>query len=289
MHTQDRTVQTRHAEIRVRESAGKGFPLLMIHGSGASKDVFARQFAMPMAERHRFVAIDLPGHGESTDAVVPAESYTIHGFSLAVGEVLDKLGIAECAVYGWSLGGHVGIELLSWNKAVAGLMITGTPPIPRGPFGMLRGFQTHRDVFLASKPVFTDEEAQRFAKVCYAGTGAPEFVDGIKRADGRARKILTGGMWRGHGADQKRTLEETDVPVAVINGAEEPFARLGYVSSIDYGNLWDHKCYALEGLGHAPFWQSPETFNPLLERFVADVTAFAAHRAAEPRKLARAG
>lgn len=290
MPPQDKTIHTRHAEIRVRQSAGKGFPVVLIHGSGASKDVFAKQFASPMAEAHRMVAIDLPGHGESSDAVVPAETYTIKGFALVVGEVLDRLEIEQAAVFGWSLGGHIAIELMSWHKAVAGLMLTGTPPVPRGPLGMLRGFQTHRDVFLASKPRFSDEDARRFEKVCFGAHSAPEFLEAIKRADGRARKILFNGMMRGIGADQKRVVEETSTPVAMVNGADEPFARLGFIASLNYGNLWDGVCHVIEGAGHAPFWQAPEVFNPLFERFVADVEAFAAERAAsQPQKVARAG
>lgn len=279
MPVSEKTIRTRHADICVSESGGQGFPIVMIHGSGASRGVFARQMESPLGVAHRMVALDLPGHGDSSDAWIPAETYTIKGFATVVGEVLERLGVDRAAIFGWSLGGHVGIELLSWHPAVAGLMITGAPPVSRGPLGMLRGFQTHRDVFLASKPQFTEAEAKRFWKACYGEAGTEEFLESIRRADGRARKILFNGMMRGIGADQKRTVEEAEVPIAVVNGAGETFARLNFVASVAYGNLWDGTCHVIEGAGHAAFWDKPEEFNALLARFVEDVAAGEAERA----------
>lgn len=277
----DNFVHTRHAEICVRESTGQGLPLVMIHGSGASREVFVKQFESPLAESYRMLALDLPGHGESGNAMLPAEEYTIKGFAQTVGEVLDQLGVERAVVYGWSLGGHIGIELTSWHPAVAGLMITGAPPISRGPLGMLRGFQTHRDVFLAGKAVFSDADVRRFAHVCYGGDETEDNLDSIRRADGRARQILTNGMMRGIGADQRKVVETSDVPVAVVNGSDEPFARLGYVASLKYANLWEGECHVIPDGGHAPFLKEPEAFNALLGRFAADVAAGEAARPAE--------
>ena len=39
------TVQTRSTSIRLSESDGRGAPLLLIHGSGASRKVFDKQFS----------------------------------------------------------------------------------------------------------------------------------------------------------------------------------------------------------------------------------------------------
>ncbi len=272
------TVNTKQARIALIQSSGDGLPVVMIHGSGSSKGVFARQFESPLAQSHRLIALDLPGHGESSDAAVPAEGYTVKGFAATVGEVLDDLGIERAAIFGWSLGGHVAIELMTWHPAVAGILVTGTPPLPRGPLGVLRGFQLHRDVLLASKPQFSDAEAERFLHLCFGDTGTPEFLASIKRADGRLRKIVFNGMMRGDGADQRRAVENAPVPVGIVNGADESIARLSFVAGVAYNTLWDGQCHVIEGTGHAPFWQRPDVFNPLLTRFVEDVAAAPAVR-----------
>ena len=274
------TISTQTASIRVSESDGTGLPLVLIHGSGASRQVFERQFASSLAERHQLLALDLPGHGESTDAANGSD-YAIPALADSVAEVLALRGISHAAIFGWSLGGHIGIELLSRVPAVAGLMITGTPPVSPGPLGMLRGFQTNWDLLLASKEQFSERDIQRFYELCYGGRGDERFLAAIRRADGRVRPAVSRGLMRGDGADQRWTVEHAVVPVAVVNGATEPFARLSYVASLDYPTLWGGQCHIVPDAGHAPFWDQPEAFNALLGQFAADVEDFSA-RAALP-------
>lgn len=277
-----RTLRTRHAEISIADSGGSGFPLLLIHGSGSAKEAFAPQFES--LERFRLIALDLPGHGQSGNAGDPATAYNVHGFAETIAELIASLRIDRMAVYGWSLGGHIAIELLSFHPAVAGLMLTGTPPVAAGSLGMLRAFHTKWDLLLASKEHFSERDALRFFALCFNGHGDPGLLEAIRRSDGRVRSTAVKSMMRGDGADQKRTVEQARVPIAMVNGEHEPFARLGYVAGLDYANLWEGRCHVIEGSGHAPFRDRPEVFNALLSRFVDDV---AAHQVAEPATLAR--
>lgn len=269
----DKTIATRHASIRLSETSGKALPILLLHGSGASRRVFDKQLSGPLADIHRMVAIDLPGHGESGDAYDPAAAYTIGGLADVAAAVLGELGIGRALVYGWSLGGHVGIELMRTGSAVAGLMLTGTPPVSPGPLGLLRGFHANFDLLLASKRHYTARDAERFRRLCFGDSADPAFLDAILRTDGRMRVNVSKSMMRGDGGDQRRTVENATVPVAIVNGAEDPFVRLNYVAGLSFASLWDQRCHVIEGAGHAPFWQAPEIFNPLFNRFVRSVLA----------------
>jgi pimeloyl-ACP methyl ester carboxylesterase len=279
-------IKTEQAEISVVDSGSDGLPLLLLHGSGASKDVFAHQFQSPLAAKFRLVAIDLPGHGDSTDARDPARGYGITGLAGTVAEVLTKLKISRAAIYGWSLGGHVAIELMGSSPLVAGLMLTGAPPVGRGPLALLRGFHTRWDMLLASKEHFTERDAERFAALCFEDQLQPAFVAAIRRADGRARSVFQRSMMRGEGVDQKLAVENALVPVAIVNGAREPFARLGYFPTLHYRTLWRDTCVVISGTGHAPFWQKPEAFNPLLEQFCDDVVASEMARTQQRARIA---
>lgn len=282
----DSVVDTTHGRVSVRQSAGNGMPLLMIHGSGSNKDVFARQFSDPMANDFRMIAIDLPGHGASSDAEDPQATYSLRGFADTVGEVIDQLGLSHVAVFGWSLGGHIGIELLDRHKAVTGLMLTGTPPVSQGVLAMLRGFHTGWDLLLTSKGQFTPRDVERFGRLCYGDAVTPSLLEAIGRADGRVRTTVFKGLMRGEGADQKRTVEDAEVPIAIVNGANEPFARLSYLNGLNYRMLWGDKCHVVEGAAHAPFLTAPEQFNPLLAAFVADVGR---HSAAANERVRKSG
>jgi hypothetical protein len=58
---------------------------------------------------------------------------------------------------------------------------------------------------------------------------------------------------------------------AVVNGGADNIVNLDYFDTIAYANLWEGKCHRLRGLGHAPFWQGPRSFNPIFGRFLRDV------------------
>jgi pimeloyl-ACP methyl ester carboxylesterase len=97
------------------------------------------------------------------------------------------------------------------------------------------------------------------------------------------------GMMRGDGVDQRRAVEQADVPIAMVNGSKEPFARLTYVNDLSYGTLWSGHCHVMEGVGHPPFWERPAEFNELLSRFVGDVAAVETlHSAQDKPATARA-
>lgn len=268
----EKTIRTRRAEIHLRESAGSGLPLVMLHGSGASGAVFAKQFGSAVTEGRHVIAIDLPGHGASSEAYDPQSTYSLGGLSSTVSSVLDALGLDRVTIFGWSLGGHIGIELMATEPArVAGLMLTGAPPVPRGPLGLLRGFHTHWDMLLASKENFSPRDVERFERLCFGDAGTPEFRELVRRADGRVRSIFFRSILRGDGADQRRTVEQAQVPIALVNGANEPIAKLGYLASLNIAELWDGQSHVIPGAGHSPFWQAADAFNPLLARFADDV------------------
>lgn len=266
-----RTIGTSQGQVAFLESSGSGTPVVFIHGNSICRDVFRNQFETTLATTQRIIAIDLPGHGQSDDALEPRRAYTIPGYAATLIEALRSLDITRAALIGWSLGGHISLEMVGQGFDAAGAMLIGAPPIRRGILGMARGFQTRFDLLLATKGVLREQEISRFARVCVGEKHAAQFHDVIARADPHARQILGRGLMAGLGVDQRWAVESLPTPIAIVNGSEEPFARLDYVASISYESLWDHRCHVIDGVGHAPFLEAPERFNPLLFRFLNDI------------------
>jgi pimeloyl-ACP methyl ester carboxylesterase len=262
------TIATRSAALRFTESDGPGLPILMVHGTGSSRAAFGKQMESPLALKHRLIAIDLPGHGESDDAADP-ESYSLRSLVETVTEVTGKLKLDRFAMLGWSLGGHIGMEMLG-NSALAGLMVCGAPPVARGPLAMLRVFKPSWDMPLASKEHFTDRDIARFFSLCFARGATPELLEAIRRADGRLRPAIVRSMMQNDRADERRAVETAEVPVALVNGRDDPFMRLSYLDTLAGPSLWHGVPLVIEDAGHAPFWDQPEAFNELLGAFAED-------------------
>jgi pimeloyl-ACP methyl ester carboxylesterase len=86
---------------------GEGPAILFVHGLGASWQSWLEQ--MPeFADRHRVVAMDLPGFGYSE---MPREEISIEFYGRWICKLMDALGIESAVVVGNSMGGFVGAEL----------------------------------------------------------------------------------------------------------------------------------------------------------------------------------
>jgi pimeloyl-ACP methyl ester carboxylesterase len=264
-------LETSHAAIAVTESGGAGPAALLIHGNSASADYFQRQMASEIGERHRLIAIDLPGHGRSSDARNPRRSYSMAGYADMATEVMDRLGVTRFAVFGWSLGGHVAIEMISRSAALAGLMITGTPPVSNAPADFAAAFKPTAVMGLTGKADWTDDEADAFVRAGAGGALEPFMRDAARRTDGRARAAMMQAAMAGWGPDQRHIVETCDLPLAIVSGADEPFVDNDYLRSVAYRRLWENTVHVLDGAGHAPFWQTPEQFNAIFARFLRDV------------------
>jgi pimeloyl-ACP methyl ester carboxylesterase len=102
-----RHVPTRIGDMSVME-AGQGPPVLLVHGLGATKASFLPTIGA-LAPRHRVLALDLPGFGDSVKPLTA--SYDARFFARAVVALLDALEIDRASVVGNSMGGRVAIEL----------------------------------------------------------------------------------------------------------------------------------------------------------------------------------
>ncbi|HEV7345142.1 MAG TPA: alpha/beta hydrolase [Devosia sp.] len=285
MSTTDLKVRAKDLNISVRQSNGKGMPLLLLHGSGACKEVFRPQFESHLGDIYQLTAIDLPGHGRSDDAAQPEHTYTVGGLAAVVEAVCTELGLVRPVVFGWSLGGHIAIEM-AHRSELAGLVLTGTPPIGRGPLAGLRGFTPRWDMLLVSREVFSRRDAERYMRLCFGDHGSAELLAAIERSDGRLRTQFLRSLLRGDGVDQMREVQSNPVPLAMINGGEDPVVRRSYIESLHYANLWRSTCQIVEHAGHAPFWEQPAAFNRILHAFLKDMAV--APFADSHRKLRRA-
>ncbi len=265
-------VETVHGELAYADSRSPGPAVLFVHGNSSCKEIFARQLESPLRAGRRLIAFDLPGHGGSSNAPEPERSYSIHGFADAALELLSALEIERACVVGWSLGGHIALELMArWPGCVAA-WITGTPPA--GANDLAKAFLRSPHMELTFKDSFSAAEAREFAQ---AAVGAdvplePFMLEACLRADGRFRPLMLESAVAGRDLDGREIAATCPLPLAVVSGEKEPFVDNAFLGSLTYRNLWDGRVHILEGLAHMPFWEAPERINPLLARFLDEST-----------------
>lgn len=268
------SVQTLEGDVSVWDSLGRGKPVLFIHGNSACKEVFCHQFEDALAQKYRFIAVDLLGHGISDRAKDPISTYTVEGHALVIIEVMKKLNLDKPVVVGWSLGGHIGLNLIQKSQKLAGIFITGTPPIEISQKGFEKGFQFNPELaHLFDKVEFSEQEASKFMQA--GGIDVvkyPFIVDAAFKTDGYVRKFLMEANMRGNGGDQKAIVESDNMPLTcVVQGKNEANINNNYIlNEVKFKNLFN-QVYIIDNARHAVFLDQPEEFNEILSLFLAKV------------------
>jgi len=99
-------IQVRGIEIGYDE-VGSGTPVVLLHGFPFNRTMWDEQFEA-LRGRHRVIAPDLRGHGETTATNDPV---TMEEMAKDVAALSEKINISRAAVCGLSMGGYVALAL----------------------------------------------------------------------------------------------------------------------------------------------------------------------------------
>lgn len=98
---------TMHASTGGHSETGDTTTVVMIHGSGGNRTIWAAQARHLAARGFDVVALDLPGHGNTPG---PAHD-SVEGYREAIVAELDARGLDQVALAGHSLGAMIALSL----------------------------------------------------------------------------------------------------------------------------------------------------------------------------------
>lgn len=267
------TIETSQGLMHVHDSGGNGPAIMLIHGNSASGKIFKKQFEA-FGKQYRLIAPDLPGHGDSSPAKDPQACYSLPGYAKVLAEIIKKLDLKEIVVIGWSLGGHIALEMsVLPSLLLKGIVITGTPPISLSPEGFQKGFNVFEGLDLVGfENIFSEDQARSFiahVNGAHMVSNETSFMiqDAIK-TQGLARKHMIASLHAGIGRDQVDVVSSMRIPLAIIVGKNDCVINHDYIYNVMYSSLWRQKVYCIEDAGHAVFWEKAEQFNKLVSEFL---------------------
>jgi pimeloyl-[acyl-carrier protein] methyl ester esterase len=251
-------------------ASGAGEPLLLLHGWGLSRAVFA-EVEQRLARSCLCLSVDLPGHGGS-----PApEEFSLEQLAAAVVACIDQLQLKQPILLGWSLGGLVAqAAALQLQDRLAGLILVSTTPrfvadrdwshgLPALQLRALRrdlqrNFARSLGEFFQLMFVEDQVERQRFREIVRFAAGAGRLPD---------ESSTLAGLELLQKADLRAQLPSLDQPTLVMHGEADriiPVAAGRYLAAQIDGA--EQALYP--GVGHAPFLVSPEHFCRRVESFI---------------------
>jgi len=264
-------IKTSAGTIAYYETSGGGTPVVLIHGNSCSKEYMIKQLD-GLGLTYKMIALDLPGHGESSNALNPSQNYTLMGYARLVAEVIQKLHLQPVIVVGWSLGGHIAFEMMAEKpELLKGVVVASVPPFTPSEQGLKDAYLPTYSTPLGSKvEPFTLEDVK-----AYITQGVIDFdrykilAQASMRAHGLARHTMVSAVLRGEGVDERKVVETSPVPLGIILGAQEHAINNTYVKSLKYKN-----CLMMETLpgGHDCQWSHAEQFNHYVDQFIQQIS-----------------
>jgi len=107
------------------QEAGSGMPLLLLHQSPSSSEMFEAAYHLLAARGIRAIGVDTPGFGQSH---APDEQPWIPDYAQAIRSVIDHLELARAAVLGHHTGASIAAELAVMEpQRVACVVLNGAP------------------------------------------------------------------------------------------------------------------------------------------------------------------
>ncbi len=276
-----KTIDVAEAEVNfvemgpADEAAQHPLAIVFVHGLSGCWQNWLENIPH-FAERHRVLALDLPGFGDSP---APEWEVSVRNYGKLVLDFCDAVGVDDCAIVGSSLGGFVAAEaaireperfeqLVLVSAAgvssarlrkrpvavLARMMAAGTPVAFQA---QTRAVRRSRARTMAFSGLFDDPNALRPELIS-------EFFEGGMRGESFVEALTELA-----GYDFLDRLEQVEVPTLIVWGRQDrvvpPRDALEYERLLSNAEL-----VVFDNCGHVPMAERPLRFNRTLGAFLAD-------------------
>ena len=169
----------------VYRRVGKGPPLVVLNGFGATSADWDPDFIDRLATSNELILLNNRGIGSSTD---DGQSFAIAKLAADAAHVIESLGIERANVMGWSMGGFIALALaLNYADRVGKLVLLSTDS------GGIEADRASPEVWskLLDTSGTPNEQARRLFFLLFPNEVA-ESLPPIRRHRGSGARTITG-------------------------------------------------------------------------------------------------
>jgi 3-oxoadipate enol-lactonase len=247
---------------------GIGPPILMVHGYPFNRTLWDEQVEA-LSSRHRVIAPDLRGFGES-DAAPGTATMNLMARDLAL--LLNHLGIVRAAVCGLSMGGYVALALYKQLPSrVRALVLADTRAQADTEDAKQTRFQQAEKALSEGMAGIADAMLPKLL--------TPETVSKHPEVVKRVRDMMLKTKPEGAAAalrgmaerdDQTELLAKITAPALILVGAEDAITPVADSEKMHAAISGSH-LVVLENAGHVSNIERTEQFNDALLSFLKEL------------------
>jgi non-heme chloroperoxidase len=258
------------------EDHGSGSPVVLIHGWPLSGASWEKQTAALLAAGHRVITYDRRGFGRSSK---PAVGYDYATFASDLDQVLNKLGLDQVALVGFSMGsGEVTRYIGRYGaKRIRKAVLIGTlgPYLVKAsdnPEGVdSKVFEGIKEAIRADRPAFLMEFLRNFYN--YDVTGGKLVSERVLEDNWN---VAAGASAVGTLAcvdcwieDFREDVSKNTVPTLILHGDADRILPPDATSRRQAQMIKNCEFVELSGGPHGVLWTHADEINSELVRFLA--------------------
>lgn len=259
------------SSLHVREGGAKRpdcLPVVILHGWSCHGGFFDRQMT-DLADETLVLAPDMPGHGETGDAV----DLTIEAAADALADLLEARRLERIVLAGWSMGAHIAYAFIARHGTdrLASLLVEDmTPKVLNDEnwhLGTRNGNDAARNAeVLTAIRAHWSQLADKVAEGIFAEgrTPDPDLLAYAKTQMQAADPELIAPMWASLTEQDFRPLiRKIEIPVHLVSGSHSALYGRN-VAEWQAERMKRAKIHDFSASGHAPHLEEPEAFTALL-------------------------
>ena len=242
-------------KIRYLESGNSKNTLVLLHGLGASAERWLNVIPN-FSKDYRVIVPDLIGFGQSDK---PTVDYTPEYFSDFLEKFFAQTGISRLNLIGSSLGGQIAANYTSSHTGEIEKLILVSPA------GAMTQSTPALDAYVMAALYPNEQTAKNaFEQMEASGEEVPsEIITGfIERMQLPNAKLAFMSTVLGLKNSKPITtkLGSITIPTLIIWGSDDPVIPIIYSDSF-ISSIQDCRFFRMDGCGHTPYVQDPNTFS----------------------------
>ena len=261
--------------------AGDGPPLVLLHGTAFDSAALSYRASLPaLAKRHRVLALDWPGYGESE---VPRSELSMDDHVDLLDGFLREHGVDHAHVAGFSMGGAVALgyalrraDRVASLAMIASYGLDARMPVPLVAYMAMRVPLLHRSVVwglrrsktltrlvlgrlvFADRRLVTDALIDEVHRQVSAAEAERSFIAWLRGELGPFRLATS----------YAERLESLGVPTLLLHGRRDRVVPWGKAKSA-HGLLPNSRLVVVPGCGHWIMREAPQVFVDALLEFTS--------------------
>ena len=253
--------------------AGKGRPIVLIHGWPLSDEMFEYQYTELINKGFRVIGITLRGFGKS-DKPYGDYNYDVHARD--INKVLSKLKIKDAVLGGFSMGGAIAIRYVSMynSEHISKLALFGAAaPIwtqrKNFPYNLSKGsvdelieLNNHNRTNLLSNfgKIFSATETT-------LDSGLSNWIYGMGLSASSYATVQCLIALRD--TDLRKDIKKIKIPTLILHGKKDKICTFDLAEQMNAG-IYDSQLVAFDNSGHSLFLEEKHKFNNELIKFAKE-------------------